>query len=260
MCLDKLCCWRLGIIEQIRRSIKIYSSGVLEQFNNIIGVFFSSQRTFLRLKSNPSWLVTFLLIAAGTILISFIISPFVIQAQIVSFPSEVGPQQIEDGMRFIKRYQTIVIFLSPLFLIIKFLVNSAILWLIVQLFREADFKRVFSLVVHCALIQLLGSIVSLIVLKLRGIQSIRSAADLQVYFGLDMFLRNQELNIPLKAFLSSINLFSIWWIILVILGLSIITEISKSKATLIAVSFWLFSTMIQVGFASLLGSVNTVWG
>lgn len=169
---------------------------------------------------------------------------------------DINLQQIENELKFMKRYQTIGIVLSPLFLIIKFIFTSAILWLIIQLFAELDFKRLFSVVVHCGIIPFLGSILSLIILQLRGLQSIKSAVDIQVSLGLDLFFRNPDLNLPLRAFLSNINVFSVWWIILISLGISIIAKISRTKAIVITIFFWLFSAMIQVGIASLISSLS----
>jgi len=231
---------------------------IAEQFNRITGTVFSSTKTFTKINSKPTWLIAYLTIGTGAILIGSLISPFIIQAQIMSMPSDISLQQIENGLKFMKRYQTIGIALSPLLLILKFLIVSAVLWLIVQLFTEVDFKRIFSVVVHCGVITFLGSILSFIILKLRGLQSIKSAADIQVSLGLDLFLRNPDLDLPLKAFLSNINVFSIWWIVLISLSLSITGKISRIKATVMAIFFWFFSTAIQVGIASLIGPLGKI--
>lgn len=161
---------------------------ISEQFSRLTGIVFSSSKTFEELNNRPTWLVAFFTIGFGAILIGFLVSPFIIQAQTVSMTPDINLQQIENGLKFVKRYQTIGIVLSPLFLIIKFIFTSAILWLIIQLFSEVDFKRMFSVVVHCGVILFLGSIITFIILKLRGLQSIKSAADIQVSLGLDLFL------------------------------------------------------------------------
>lgn len=229
---------------------------ISEQFSRLTGIIFSSSKTFEELNNRPTWLVAFFTIGFGVILITFLISPFMMHAQAASLPSDMSLQQFESGLKFVQRYQIIGIVLSPLFLIIKFIFTSAILWLIIQLFSEVDFKRMFSVVVHCGVILFLGSIITFIILKLRGLQSIKSAADVQVSLGLDLFLRNPDLNLPLKAFLSNINVFSVWWIILISLGISIIAKISRTKATLITTFFWLFGTAIQIGIASLISSLS----
>ena len=231
---------------------------IAEQFNRITGTVFSSTKTFTKINSKPTWLIAYLTIGTGAILIGSLISPFIIQAQIVSMPSDMSLQQIENGLKFMKRYQTIGIALSPLLLMLKFLIISAVLWLIVQLFTEVDLKRIFSVVVHCGVITFLGSILSFLILRLRGLHSIKSAADVQVSLGLDIFLRNSDLDLPLKAVLSNINVFSIWWIVLISLGISIAAKISRTKAIVIAIFFWLFSTAIQVGIASLIGPLGKI--
>lgn len=231
---------------------------IAEQFNRITGTVISSTKTFTKINSKPTWLIAYLTIGTGAILIGSLISPFIIQAQIVSMPSDMSLQQIENALKFMKRFQIIGIALSPLLLILKFLIISVVLWLIVQFFTEVDFKRIFSVVVHCGIITFLGSILSFIILKLRGFQSIKSAVDIQVSLGLDIFLRNSDINLPFKAFLSNINVFSIWWIVLISLGISIAAKISRTKAIVIAIFFWLLSTAIQIGIASLIGSLGKI--
>ena len=145
---------------------------ISEQFSRLTGIIFSSSKTFEELNNRPTWLVAFFTIGFGVILITFLISPFMMHAQAASLPSDMSLQQFESGLKFVQRYQIIGIVLSPLFLIIKFIFTSAILWLIIQLFSEVDFKRMFSVVVHCGVILFLGSIITFIILKLRGLQSI----------------------------------------------------------------------------------------
>jgi len=73
-----------------------------------------------------------------------------------------------------------------------------------------------------------------------------------VFLGLDLFFRNKNISLPLKAFLDNINMFSLWWILLMSIGLSIFTKLSRRKAAMIIFVIWSFNILLQVGLASLI--------
>ncbi|MFQ6084389.1 MAG: YIP1 family protein [Candidatus Aminicenantia bacterium] len=231
---------------------------IIEQIKIIKDIIFSPTKAFKKINRKPKWLIVFLTIGVGTMIISYLTLPFVVQVATLSIPPDISPNEAENVLNTMKPMRVIGIFLSPLFLLIGFLIIAVILWLIVQLFSEVDFKRIFSIVVHCGIITFLGSVLTLIILQLRGLRSIKSAADVQVSLGLDIFLRNPDLSLAFKTFLSNINVFSIWWIVLITLGISITSKISKTKSAFIAIFFWLFSTAIQIGLASLTGSLGKI--
>lgn len=223
-----------------------------DQFNRVMQSIFSPSKAFQELDNKPAWLIAFLIIGTGTFLISYFTSPYIVQAGISDLPSNINSEHYENIVKLLQRSQFVGLALSPLFMFLKLLINALILWLVTNLFTELKFKKLFSLVVHCGIITFLRAILSYIILRLRGLQSIKSPADLQVFLGLDMFTRNQELSLPLKVFLNNINVFSLWWIWLLGLGLSIFTKISRKKTLMIVVFIWLFGTILQVGIASLM--------
>jgi len=232
---------------------------IIAQVKVLKDIFFSPERAFKEINKRPKWLIAFLIIGIGTIMTNYFILPFANRVATFSVASDTSYNEAENILNMMKSMQIIGIFLLPLFLLIGFLFTAVILWLIIRIFSdETEFKKIFSMVVHSRIILFMGSLLSLIILQLRGLQSIKSAADIQVSLGLDLFLRNPDLDLPLKAFLSNINVFSIWWIVLISLGISIAAKISRTKAIVIAIFFWLFSTAIQIGIASLIGSLGKI--
>jgi len=225
------------------------------QVKSIIDIQFSPSKVFNEINKTPFWLIAYIFIAIGTIFIRLLYFPFLKQIFLISWSPELAKPIAQSA----KSFTIISAALSPLYLILKFFIIAIILWIIVQLFTlEINFKKIFSLVVHCGIITFLGSVLTLLILHLRGLDSIKNSADIQVSLGTDLFLGNLDLSLPLKVFLSNINLFSIWWIVLLTLGISIISKISRTKSSFIAVFLWLFSTAIQVGIASLQNSLAKI--
>jgi len=219
----------------------------INQLRNIIDMLFSPSKVFNEINKTPYWLTAYLFIAVGTIFIRLLYLPFLKRASLSMF-SEPSVEQSNAIAQSVKSLTLVSASLSPLYLILKFFIITIILWFIVQLFTfETDFKKNFSLIVHCGIITFLASFLKLIILHLREIDSIKSTAEIQISLGIDIFLKNLDLSLPFKTFLSNINLFSVWWIVLLASGISITSKISRTKSTFIAVFLWIFGTAIQVG-------------
>lgn len=87
------------------------------------------------------------------------------------------------------------------------------------------------------------------ILKLKGVEAIESPYDLQPPIGLNLIFDTDSA--PLNTLLESVNLFEIWYVILLGLGISIIFDFSKKLAMGIAITYWIFSVGVQVGLAAI---------
>lgn len=224
------------------------NTSLIKEVRNIIDIIYRPSKVFNEINKAPSWLVAYIFITLGTIVIRLLYFPVLKRI----FLSYWNPEYSKPLIQTAKSLTILSASFSPFYLILKFLIISIILWLFVQLFAfETNFKKIFSIVVYCGIIAFLGSVLTLLILYLRGLESIKSGADIQVSLGIDLFLKSLNLSLPFKTFLSKINILSIWWIVLMALGISISSKISRTKSTLIAILLWLFSTGIQVGLVSL---------
>lgn len=232
---------------------------ITRQVKSIADTIFSPSKVFNEINKAPSWLIAYLFISVGTIFIRLLYYPIITQVFLTSIPSDISSEQAKAIAQSAKSITIFSASLSPLYLILKFLIIAITLWLLVQLFTfETEFKKIFSLVVYCEIITFLGSVLTLIILRLRGLNSIKEAADIQVSLGMDIFLGNLDLSIALRTFLSNISIFSVWWIVLLMFGISITCRISRTKSAFIAVFLWLVAAFIQVGVASLIGSLGKI--
>ena len=116
---------------------------------------------------------------------------------------------------------------------------------------QTGFKYIYAGVVHAEVILSLAGIVN-ILLYVRGIDNIQDPTDLVAVVGMDYFISDRSSNMPLFTFLSSINIFSIWYLVTLSIGISILTGFGKLKSGIVVTSVWLLSVGYQValvGFA-----------
>lgn len=142
--------------------------------------------------------------------------------------------------------------LIPLVTLIRWGIIAGIITITTGMFTDKlRFKQSFSIISYSSVILLLGSIVNTAALYIRGLDAISSPRDLWL-IGLN-FWGQETLGVPFSLFLSEITVFSVWYLTLVALGLTVVADISKIKAAFVSVFVWLLGVGFKIGMA-LIGS------
>ncbi|MBN1397902.1 MAG: YIP1 family protein [Bacteroidetes bacterium] len=221
--------------------------------SDIINVFSSPRDVFMDLKANPKWLAAFMIISIVSIICGYFLFPFLQIVMDASLPANINDEQVEHAQSMMKGFRIIGLFLGLIPLIIKWLFISALLYYgaILLNSEQIGFKSVFSAVVYSEFILLMMSIFNLLILYIKGTDSINTAVDLNAIVGLDFFMTDKSTNLPLFTLLNNINLFSIWYVTVLAVGIYTIAGLSKAKSVILASSVWLVLLGIQVAFAVL---------
>ncbi|MGC8596247.1 MAG: hypothetical protein ACP5MI_11680, partial [Candidatus Kryptoniota bacterium] len=111
---------------------------------------------------------------------------------------------------------------------------------------EFAYPKVFSVVAYSEMIVLLMSVVNLLALYAKGIGSVQQVTDLQAIVGLDFLIKDKMSNLPLFILLNSINVFTIWYLATLAIGVTVITGFRKIKSALIVTGVWLIGVAFQM--------------
>ena len=138
-------------------------------------------------------------------------------------------------------------------MLFRWLILAAVLYFTSILIgaEQAKFKTFYAVTVYSELILVLMGIVNILLLHIKGIDNLQHITDLQAIIGLDYFLSDKTTNIPLFTFLNSINIFSIWYIATLTLGVSIGTNFSRLKSALLVSTVWLLGLGFQVALVEI---------
>jgi|GEM_PF-5116821 hypothetical protein len=222
---------------------------IINSLRNLLGIIFSPSQTFRHLKENPNFIIPALIIISGMILITILLSSFVIEAGKDFKIEEIEP----TGIIIMKSFSIIIVLIL---LIGNWLFKSLFLWFFIQLFNgKGKFNHILSITCYSAIIPFLKEILNLILICIKTPSKITNLSSLQFAYGLDIFFSSEKISQTLYTFLGKINFFSIWHMTVLIIGISIISEFNKTKSTFIVLFYWLFSTTIQIGIISLAGSL-----
>jgi hypothetical protein len=224
--------------------------------SNIINILAEPMEAFNKIVVSPKWISAFSLITIIVILCGFFMLPFSERIIIKTLLSRMDTEQAQQAMLVYERFQYVGILFSAVPLLIKWIFLSAFLYYGAILLNAQNirYRSVFTIVVYSEFILLLMGIINLLLLYIRGVDSINSITDLQAIVGLDYFLNDKQYNIPFYTFLNNFNVFSIWYVVTLTIGISIATCFSKLKSAILVSTTWLLCVGFQV--ASTIYSAN----
>lgn len=227
-------------------------------FQRIAGVFFAPVETFADIARKPDILVPLLVILVIGYVTTFMVMPhFDFDAMIAQQAEMVKKQNpnVSDGDiaqmgKFTIAFAKVMGYVSPILVLIGYMIIALVVWGACRLMGGAgDFKQAFSATLYAHFPRVVLGIIMAVVVKARG--SVDPAAIATVVKSNPAFLVDMKEQPVLFALLSSIELFQIWTIALLIIGFAALTKLSRAKTAAIIISLWVISVVVKVGFAAL---------
>ena len=104
------------------------------------------------------------------------------------------------------------------------------------------FRQAYSLVAFASIALVAEWSVGLTVMLLKGLENIQRPFDLVPALGLTLIFR--DVGLGWFTLLNSVNLFQIWFIVLLVIGIASMNGFSRWKSGWVVVSVWLFQTAV----------------
>jgi len=219
--------------------------------DKIINIFFSPAKVFQSLKEKPSWalpLVIVLVFVALTAVVTVITTKDVAMAKQEEILKERGmsEEQIQQAKVFMTGPMPVIfgaigaiIVTGVILLLFALLLNV----LIPALGGVGSFARVFSVVSHSALVMVPGNIIRLLLIVV--------TKSLYATTSLAAFTPNLARNSIAFQLLASFDLFTIWEMILVAMGIRIANDMKKNNAYLLVFGIWVASVILSLALGRL---------
>jgi hypothetical protein len=204
---------------------------------NLISIIVEPVKIFKHIKEKDDWWIPFILLVVVTWIFLWISGPALARITAQKMAEMGVDREIPKFVEYIKYLG------APIGTLTMWLLMSVIIWFLGNFFgADWDFTKALDLYAYSSVIQAIRSVLSIIVLLLRGVPNIMTFKDLNVATGLNLLFSPE--NPRLYALLSGIEVFTIWQYILIAYGISEITGISKEKAAWVSV----ITYMITLGF------------
>lgn len=237
----------------------------MESVQRLVGAVFTPAETFRKIRERPTWgavLILFLVLggAAGYVAIQRI-DPEMQRAEVRQQLEKRGlegdelDRAAERATQVTQRFGPVLAVVGLVIGVIAYLLIALVLWLGLRLAGgEMTFVQGFSATLHGLIpVQALKALVLIpVLLSVHSVdpRALQSGAILQSNLG---FLAPEGASRALVALLSSIDVFSLWSVVLLVLGMSIVARVSRSTSTLVVVGGWVVLVAAKVGWWSLFG-------
>jgi len=206
----------------------------LSLFSRIIKIFTSPAEVMKDILVRPTILVPMLIILVVFLLLNILrfelIKEFVINQMEIAMAQNPNIDELPEEVTMMQAYTTFIsMTIMPLVIIFfKGLVSHGI----IQLFDgKGKFKASIAVVIFSYFIALFGEAIRTIIGLLVG--------NYMVTTSLAAVVSNLEITTPLYTLLAGFDVFSIWYLIVSMIGFSIVHRVSKSKAAVAIFVPWI---------------------
>jgi hypothetical protein len=212
-------------------------------FQRVIGVLFSPDATFASIARRPDWVVPLLLIMVFTLVNGFVTASRIDFAaparEAMEQQKNVPPEQVDRAVRMSVGVGKVLKFVSPILAVIVLMIVSGVLLLAVRILGgEGDYKQAFSATCYAWLPNVIQGIVLTVIIFARGGTAINPQSLMTMVRSNLAFLADMKTQPMAFALLSSLDLFTIWVVVLLVIGFAYVARISKAKSSGIVISLW----------------------
>lgn len=237
---------------------------VLNALQRFLGIFFSPAKTFQDINRKPSFILPLVVMIIFSLAATVVIMPKIdMETTIQQSLDKMGKQLSEEEMgqavavreKIGKAIAYPSAFLAP---ILMTLIVAAIFFGIIRLWGAGStFSRVFSVIAHSYLVTLIKSVL-IAILAFRKESESLLADEVQdlVKSNLSLLLDREEAGMALYTLASKIDLFSIWTVILMIIGLSAVSKLNIKQSAAAVLITWLVYVALSTALVAIAARFN----
>jgi hypothetical protein len=230
-------------------------------FQRLIGVLVSPDATFASIARRPDWVVPLLFIVilslANGLVLSSRIDFGAPAREAMAQNKNMTQEQMDRAERMSVGMGKVAKFIAPVIAIIVLLIVAGALLLAIRLMGgEGDFKQAFSVTCYAWIPNVLQAIILTIIVLAKGATGINPQTFPTMVRSNPAFLVDMKTQPMAFALLSSIDLFTIWVIVLLVIGFAYVGRISKAKAAVAVISLWAVTILFKLVPAALQGLRN----
>ena len=234
----------------------------LSQGARIIDTFIAPSKTFTDLRRSASWWAPWLLISIVSVAFIFVVGKQVGFEQITrnqiahssradqfdKLPADQQARQIQISVKIIKVFA----YGNPVMLLFYMLIITVVLWVTIKVGAGGDtpFKTAYAIVMYASLPGIIGGILGIISLY-AGVNPEGFDISNPVGTNLAYYLDPETTSKFLRGMASSLDVLTIWTIVLIGIGFASTSKVKRSTAIIIVAVWYLVYKLA----ASALGSL-----
>jgi hypothetical protein len=217
----------------------------------LIDVFVNPAALFERLRDRPDWLIPLLVGCGVMLVVQYFMHPFTSRAALGMITDSTPPQMAQALRDAANKPADWKLIFQPISYAVICLIGSGILTGLAAMFTaKGKFKPVFSAFVYAKLVVLPAMFLALLIVSLRGVESVNGMMDVLWTLGPSMFVTDNKF---LFNVLTQINLFEAWYVILLVIAIQKITGAKRGTSIAVVGIYWIIGAATQIGTLMLTG-------
>lgn len=213
--------------------------------NRLIWIFISPSRVFADIRSGSvSWWQPWLWLSILATVAAYIAQPAQRAVTALNL-RDLPPEQVEQQLEMMDRFGWLFPLPTPFLVLLFGAALSGLTYVLVTIISSnAKFKQYFTIVLYGGVIGVVSTLLSSILVHLRGVENIRTAMDAQISLGLGFLA--PEGNSLLFAVLSTVEVFTIWSLVVIGLGLMRVFDMTRNQAIACVIPWWVIGAILAL--------------
>jgi hypothetical protein len=217
--------------------------------DTLLKMIYNPVTAFSDLKSREKFPMMSLIILLVVVIINTILFiPINIKITELSFttmPLPISDEQIETMLQMMYKIRYLTALGAVFTYLFMLTVYTLIIWIFTKIAKPAiSFQKSFELMIHCLFVVVIGTLVNTFIHYYQGIEHIDNMFE-TARTGLNVLTSVESAGIVFYTFLSLIDPFYVWFVVLLTIGLSKLAGMQYLKAGIISLIFW----MIIIAFS-----------
>jgi hypothetical protein len=214
----------------------------------LMNIIVNPVKTFNQLKTEEKFPVTALIILLVLALIHLIlfvpvnakVSELALSGMTMPEKSMDMAVQMMHKLRYLTMIGGFVMYVVLLFL------HALILYVIALIFKaNINYSKALRLIIYCFIVLVIGDLINTAIIYFKGIDNIENMYGIYSV-GANMFTSVEKSGATLYLFLSYINPFQLWFVLLLIIGVKLFSDSSWSKSAIVCLIYWLITVLFPV--------------
>ena len=211
---------------------------------DLVRVLFEPTAVFERVRERPRFLAPYAALAVLQVAIALAMIPYTRPVMEAAMAQAMQARGATGTAPNAGAFAYIGVGVQPVVLVLLLLIGTAVVWVMTSLFAgDGRFGTLLSVVTYSAVTLCLQLLVTLLVLSVRGVESIQSPADLQPPLGLDLLAPDTKGFVG--GLLKGVNPFAIAGYWLIGIGVSVTHQVPRRTGYGIAAAA--FAVMLVIG-------------
>lgn len=218
-------------------------------FGRIIGVLSNPIATFESIVQRPNILgplLIFIIISiASAVAVAVKVDFNALAREAVEQNPSIPADKVDGAVNMTKGIMTVSMYASPVLIVLMLVITAGVCLLAFKMFGgEGDFNQALSVTIYAWFPRLIRGILGAIVMLSKGTTSLYELQN-PVMSNLG-FLFDPKTQPVQYALGTALDVFNLWSLVLLIIGLSAMSKLSKVKSAVIVIVLWLVVNLVSL--------------